>query len=87
MSYRPHGIDTARSHKYRLPGNELFCRSFFSPLVIAVGAVGILASFPDSLLSLSVYRSGRATVMQQVNQQELDRAAFTGARLQEEVFG
>src|ERR671921_64917 len=30
--------------------------------------------------SLSVYPSGRATVMQQANQQELDRAAYTLAK-------
>jgi hypothetical protein len=45
--------------------------------MVAVAAVGILASFPDGLSSLSVYPSARATVMHQVNQQELDRAAYT----------
>jgi hypothetical protein len=34
---------------YRPPGNEPFCGAFSSPLVIAVGAVGILASFTDAL--------------------------------------
>ena len=42
--------------------------------MVAVDAVGILVSFTDGLLSLSVYPSGRATVMHQANQQELDRA-------------
>jgi hypothetical protein len=46
----------------------------------AVGAVDILVSFSDGLRSLSVYPSGGATVMHQVNQQELDRAAYTLAK-------
>jgi hypothetical protein len=33
----------------RPPGNEPFSRSFSFPLVIAVGAVGILTSFTDGL--------------------------------------
>jgi hypothetical protein len=64
----------------RPPGNEPFCGAFSSSLIIAVGAVDILTSFPDGLSSLSVYPSGGATVMQQVNQQELDRAAYTLAK-------
>jgi hypothetical protein len=48
--------------------------------MVAVDAVGILVSFTDGLLSLSVYPSGRATVMHQANQQELDRAAYTLAK-------
>jgi hypothetical protein len=48
--------------------------------MVAVDAVDILASFPDGLLSLSVYPSAGATVMDQVNQQELDRAAYTLAK-------
>src|SRR5215217_9757591 len=54
-----------------------FCGPFSTPLVIAVDAGGILASFPDGLSSLSVYPSCGATVMHQVNPQELDRAAYT----------
>jgi hypothetical protein len=42
---------------YRPPGNEPFCRAFSFPLIIAVGAVGIVASSTDGLSSLSVYPS------------------------------
>src|SRR5215217_1557457 len=82
-------LSTARDHYRpprqippadRPPGNEPFCGAFSSPLLIAVGAGGILASFPDGLSSLSVYPSCGATVMQQVNPQELDRAAYTLAK-------
>jgi hypothetical protein len=55
-------------------------QAFSSPLVIAVGAVGILAGFSDGLSSLSVYPSAGATVMHQVNQRELDRAAYALAK-------
>jgi hypothetical protein len=60
------GIDrqwvvTDRYDKYRplieRLENAPFCRPFSSPLVIAVGAVGILASFTGGLGSLSVYPS------------------------------
>jgi hypothetical protein len=60
--------------------NVTFCRYFFLDLTVAVDAVGILTSFTDGPSSLSVYPSGGATVMQQVNQQELDGAAYTLAK-------
>jgi hypothetical protein len=34
---------------YRSLGNEMFCGAFYSLLVIAVGAVGILTSFTYGL--------------------------------------
>jgi hypothetical protein len=49
-------------------------------MVTAVDAGGILASFPDGLSSLSVYPSGGATLMHQVSQQVLNRAAYTLAK-------
>src|SRR5918995_6600479 len=61
-------------------GNLAFSGSFIPFNDGAVGAVGILASFPDGLSSLSVYPSAGATVMHQVNQQQLDRAAYTLAK-------
>jgi predicted enzyme related to lactoylglutathione lyase len=36
---------------YRPPGNEPFCGAFFSPLVIAVGAVGTLTPFTGTSAS------------------------------------
>src|SRR3712207_5741243 len=45
-----------------------------------VGAVDILISFTDGLSSLSMYPSAGATVIHQVNQQRLDRAAYTLAK-------
>jgi hypothetical protein len=48
--------------------------------VVAVDAVGILASSPNGLSSLSVYPCAGATVMHQVNQQDLAKAAYTLAK-------
>src|SRR5215211_2878053 len=48
---------------YRPRKNAAFCGFCSSLLVMAVGAVGILVSFPDCLLSLSVYPSAGATAM------------------------
>ena len=60
--------------------NRSFSECFSSMRMIAADAVGILASFPDGLSSLSVYPSAGATMMHQVNQQEFDRAAYAIAK-------
>jgi hypothetical protein len=58
--YRPHLTDSDRELTHR---NRRFSGSFALHLTLAVGAVGILASFPDGLSSLSVYPSAGATPM------------------------
>jgi hypothetical protein len=65
---------------YRTHQTLGLCGYFVPHPTLAVDAVGILDSFTDGLSSLSVYPSARATVMHQVNQQELDRAAYTLAK-------
>jgi hypothetical protein len=58
--YRPPSyVSTA----YRPCNNPAICSSFVLPPTLAVGAVGILVSFTDGLLSLSVYPSAGAISM------------------------
>ena len=54
---------TDRTDRGRPPRNVVFCRSFSSRLVMAVGVVGILASFTDGPSSLHVHPSAGALSM------------------------
>jgi hypothetical protein len=67
LGYRP-PVERYRAPRqlptaYRLSKISSVCRSFSLPAVAAVGAGGILTSFPDGLSSLCVYPSAGATSM------------------------